>query len=156
MYDLRILLIWFALGFLLYLISVRPETQKTDNVRKPSGKFRASGDFTSDWGWQFSSSDQVLINRLRETSFVESFDQSKYKVADNPVGLIPSDVVENLGIFPLKVEGEFIVLAMLNPFDMHAVDLVREITGLKVKPIAIAQKDFKSIVNRNLESSDQA
>jgi hypothetical protein len=156
MYDLRILLIWFALGFLLYLISVRPEAQKTETSRKPSGKFRASGDFTTDWGWQFSSSDQVLIERLRETNFVESFDRKKFKVADSPVGLIPTDVVENLGIFPLKIEGEFVVLAMLNPFDINAVDLVREITGLKVKPVAIAQKDFTSIVNRNLESADQA
>jgi hypothetical protein len=156
MYDLRILLIWFALGFLLYLISVRPETEKMDELREPSGKIRVNGDFTTDWGLQFSSSDQVLIKRLKETNFVESFDRNKFKVADCPVDLIPFHVIENLGIFPLKIEGEFVVLAMLNPFDLKALDLVREITGLNVKPVAIAQKDFRSIVDRNLESVDQA
>ena len=153
MYDLRILLIWVSLGFLLYLITIRPEPLRD---QKKSGRDLKTQKSFSELDWLVSRSDHVLIERLNETRFVEGFNRTSYKPGDYPDGLIPDYIIQDLSILPLSADGEVLVLAMVDPFDLNAVDLVREMTGMIVKPVKIRKKDFKRLVTGDLETINRA
>jgi len=146
MYDLRILLIWFALGFLLYLITIKPEQARENGKQKSGRKPVAKIGFSSGLGWEPAGIDRDVVDRLREMSFVDAFDPVDYNPGNNAAKMIPRGLILSLGVIPLGLEGNILVLAMVDPFDLGAVDMIRDLTGREIRTVKIANRDFKSIV----------
>jgi hypothetical protein len=146
MYDLRILLIWFILGMLLYLIVIKPEKQeeqksKTAESDEVDASHRGLGLF-------MSKSDIEIVSRLRNFDFIEKYNPVLHSPGNRLWEVLPGNMIFDLGIFPLKMDNEELVLAMIDPFDMNTLDLVRELTGKRIKPVLITNRDFRSISNR--------
>lgn len=145
MYDLRILLIWLVLGFLLYLIAIKPERAVSE--KKPDENPCESDDIAGlDWKGPVTQSDHEVMSKLRSMRFINHIDMNVFKLADCPMGLLPGELILDLGVIPLRVENETLILAMIDPFDLNTIDIVRELTGHEVKPVIIAQKEFRQII----------
>jgi len=144
MYDLRILFVWMILGFVLYLIAIRPDkstakvkqrAKSRHNFRKDEFPFRIS----------ISSGDPVIERRLKEMNFLPRFD-IKSGTVRMAKGTLPTELIVSRGVFPVRVEGDVMVLAMVNPFDLKTIDEVRELTGREILPVEITAKDFGIVV----------
>lgn len=152
MYDLRILLVWLVLGFLLYLITIQPDKSESEIDENPDQKKREK--FTgSDLSKPEKKSDGFVIRRLRSLAFVEQFDLSKFELSSRPVGLLPGEIILDLEVIPLKVENDILILAMIDPFDLHAIETVRKLTGYKINPQSIAQSEFRKIIEETSVSN---
>jgi len=144
MYDLRILFVWMILGILLYLIAIRPEKSSERVERKK--KLRES--FQSDElprKMAGSSIDTVIENRLKEMSFLPRFD-ARSGAAGIARGTLPRELIVSRGVLPVRVEGDVMILAMVNPFDLKTIDEVRELTGRIILPVEITANDFGIVV----------
>ena len=152
MYDLRILMVWLVLGFLLYLIAIQPD--KSESEKRQKQNRNESGDVAgSDWNEPARKSDRVVAERLRSTRFIDHIDLSEFKLSSRPVGLLPGELILDLKVIPLRVENDILILAMIDPFDLRAIEIVRELTGYKIKPLIIAQREFRKIIQETSVSS---
>lgn len=53
--------------------------------------------------------------------------------------LLPREVLENLDVFPMRVEKGDLLLAMVDPLDVNAADLVQRRTGLNVRRCIVSR-----------------
>ena len=92
-----------------------------------------------------SSADTVIENRLKEMSFLPRFD-AKSGAAGIARGTLPRELIVSRGVLPVRVEGDVMILAMVNPFDLKTIDEVRELTGRIILPVEITANDFGIVV----------
>ena len=152
MYDLRILLVWLVLGFLLYLITIKPdrtESEIDENHDQTEREKNAGSDFYKP----ALESDRVVVKRLRSLSFIEQFDLNEFELSSRPVGLLSGETILDLKVIPLKVEKDILILAMIDPYDLQAIETVRKLTGLRVNPQIIAQSEFQKIIEETSVSN---
>ncbi|MCX7800013.1 MAG: ATPase, T2SS/T4P/T4SS family [Fimbriimonadales bacterium] len=56
------------------------------------------------------------------------------------VAKVPEHICRTYQVLPVEVRGDLLVLAMRNPYDLDAIDAVRNVTGMRVEPV-LAQED---------------
>ncbi len=72
--------------------------------------------------------------------------------ADTSVlSLIPYQLAKKYGVFPIKKERDALVLAMSDPRDVIAIDDIRNLTGINIKPVLCT----KSCISENIETHYQ-
>ncbi|MGH7391198.1 MAG: type IV-A pilus assembly ATPase PilB [Candidatus Rokuibacteriota bacterium] len=62
--------------------------------------------------------------------------------------LIPGDVARRYDLLPIKRDGDALTLAMADPVNVHAIDHVTFITGLRVLPVVAAQGAVREAIER--------
>ncbi len=62
--------------------------------------------------------------------------------------LIPGDVARRYDLLPIKREGDALTLAMADPVNVHAIDHVTFVTGLRVVPVVAAQGAIREAIER--------
>jgi type IV pilus assembly protein PilB len=70
-------------------------------------------------------------------------DLEKEKIDQEAVDLIPYDLAERHGVFPVRRSEGSLILAMSNPQDVIAMDEIRTQANLKVKPILCSKSSSK-------------
>ncbi|MFA6583423.1 MAG: ATPase, T2SS/T4P/T4SS family [Elusimicrobiaceae bacterium] len=63
--------------------------------------------------------------------------------------LIPFDKAGHLGIFPLRIEGKHLLLAMSNPLDIPTIEDVGIRTGYTIKPVLATKSQISALVRDN-------
>ena len=58
-----------------------------------------------------------------------------YDIPDEIIKLVPVDIAEKNWLIPVEKLGNFLMVAMADPFDTKAIKEVEEITGFKVRPL---------------------
>lgn len=144
MYDLRILLIWLILGFIFYLIVHKPIEAKTNEVE--SGEMILNDNFALPYPIPLKSEDTALANQLREMKFLPRIKPGEILSQGVAHNLLPDEMIISREVFPVKVECDRIMLAMVNPFDMETVDEIREILDREIEPVEISRKDFRFVI----------
>ncbi|MBX3112722.1 MAG: Flp pilus assembly complex ATPase component TadA [Fimbriimonadaceae bacterium] len=64
-------------------------------------------------------------------------------------GLVQGETCQRLGVLPVAVRGDLLVLAMVDPDDTAAVDEVRKEAGLRVQPVLADPERLAALVQRN-------
>lgn len=90
----------------------------------------------------------ALSNQL-EIEMVRLDDFSPDAVA---MGAIPRDLLLKYEAIPLKIEGDKLHVAMLDPFNLHALDDIKFATGKKLVVVSCTEGDFSSFVKEHLET----
>jgi hypothetical protein len=72
---------------------------------------------------------------------------SKHPFSEDVLGLIDGHTAKEKGVFPLKVEGRSLHLAITNPLDLETLDTVSFMTGMRVIPYLTTRR-FGSIISR--------
>ncbi|MDQ7056690.1 MAG: type II secretion system protein E, partial [Persephonella sp.] len=60
-------------------------------------------------------------------------DLSQYPPSREALRLVDKNMAKQFQILPFQIEGEKVLLAMSNPFDLNAIDIVQRRTGLQVE-----------------------
>jgi CheY-like chemotaxis protein len=85
----------------------------------------------------------------RQFGFKSVFNLVKYSFPEEVLKLVDSEKALEKGVFPLKVEGSTLYLAMVNPLDMENLDDLSFQTGLRIVPCVTTSGEIQEGVNKH-------
>ncbi len=87
---------------------------------------------------------KALAERLR-LPYVDLFAQ---EIAAAVVKLIKPDIAKKYNVMPASKDGGALIVAMSDPMDMEAIDEIRFITGLVIKPALATDSEIKDAIRK--------
>ncbi|MEA1912772.1 MAG: type IV-A pilus assembly ATPase PilB [candidate division WOR-3 bacterium] len=93
-------------------------------------------------------SEQELAKTLSQKFHVSSIDIKPENVDTNPIELIPSYMAQKFQIFPINRRGRKLILGMVNPADLEAIEAVEFKTGFKVEPLVVNYYTMKKLLEK--------
>src|SRR5712691_12163463 len=99
----------------------------------------------------FISEDQ-LAGFLSQQYGVPSITLSSVNVDLNVIQLLPAGIARRYDLLPIQREGDSLTVAMADPVNVHAIDHVTFITGLRVLPVVAAQGAIREAIEKYYES----
>jgi type IV pilus assembly protein PilB len=81
------------------------------------------------------------------------------EISPQVVHLLSEEVVRKYMVLPLKLEGNTLEAAMLNPQDLEALDEMKLLTGCEIKPLQTSEKQLVATIDKYFrveESTKQA
>ncbi|MEO0292929.1 MAG: type IV-A pilus assembly ATPase PilB [candidate division WOR-3 bacterium] len=113
--------------------------QKQKQVAKRLGAILIEEGFITD-----SELAKVLSLQFR----VPSIDIKPEDVDKSVISLINNDMAQRYQVFPIRRKGGRLVLGMVNPGDLEAIDAVEFKTGLKVEPVVVSYWKMNQLLNQ--------
>ncbi len=103
----------------------------------------------------FVTEDQIVNFFQSADSTIETVDLYSAKIDPNAVNLVPYDLTQKRGLIPIGVKDNTLICAMSNPFDIIAMDEIKQLTGFAVKPMVASRRAIMEAVKRdyNLDES---
>ncbi len=98
---------------------------------------------------------QVLCNHLS----LRTVDLTKVQYNPAAVQLLPESMARRFGAVPVSLLDNTLHLAMVNPLDTLACDLIQARTGMRIEPLVVTERDVRSTIDRfytNLNRSKPA
>ena len=74
----------------------------------------------------------------------------------NLVLLVPAELLREGQFYPLKRQGDTLILAMVDPLDFYAMDKVSRATGMRVEPAVATADEIKLAYNRSFNLASMA
>jgi type IV pilus assembly protein PilB len=93
-------------------------------------------------------SEGQLVAALATQIGLKFVDLSDYPVDGSAVSRVPDMVCRRHNALPIGYEDGRLVVAMADPANVFAVDDIRSMTGLEVKPVVATKSDVISAINR--------
>lgn len=78
---------------------------------------------------------------------------SRYKIDPNVIKLLPKKIAKRYQIMPISKMGNTLVVAMVDPLNIFAIDDIKAITGYNISPIITTDKDIKEALTQYYEES---
>jgi type IV pilus assembly protein PilB len=78
-----------------------------------------------------------------------------YPVDGTAVSMLPAPLCRRHGVLGVGFEGEALVLAMVNPANVLAIDDARAASGRAIKPLQVDERDLAAALDRYLRADDE-
>ena len=102
---------------------------------------------------------QILIDRglitpnilgeiLSKQLNIEYKKVSEIYISPDSINLIPENIIKDKKVFPIKKENDTLEVAILPPINPVILDDIKELTGLKIKPIIVTDNEFQRLLNQ--------
>ena len=91
-------------------------------------------------------SESELARTLSQKFRVPSVDIRPEDVDPKLIHLIPPDMAQRHQVFPVNRKGRKLILGMINPGDISAIDAVEFKTGFKVEPVVVTFHKMKQLL----------
>jgi type IV pilus assembly protein PilB len=98
--------------------------------------------------------EEALLKAASKVYSMPLSDLGKESIDPDIVHILPYEVAERHGVFPVRREEGVIVVAMSNPQDVIAMDEIRSHTNLKAKPILCSKSDIDRAINKYYKTDD--
>jgi type IV pilus assembly protein PilB len=85
---------------------------------------------------------------LGRASSVKYVDISKLKVEKEVLTLLPLPLAQKYSAVPVDLKEGELTVAMINPEDFDAVQLLRKETGLSIKPVLTSRDDLQTVLDQ--------
>jgi type IV pilus assembly protein PilB len=99
-------------------------------------------------------SEKAFAEFLSQTYNVPAVDLDELEADEHSIELIPPEVATKFQVVPIKREGRVLTVAMANPDNIFAIDDIKFITGLEVRPVVATETAIKRAIDRFYESAD--
>ena len=105
--------------------------------------------------------DQGLVSEAQYITARAASHNSKtvpltdYPVDGTAVSMLPAALCRRHGVLGVGFEGEVLVLAMVNPTNVLAIDDARTASGRPVKPLQVEERDLAAALDRYLRADDE-
>ena len=99
-------------------------------------------------------SEKAFSEFLSQQYQVPAVDLDELEAEEHSVELIPSEVATKFQVVPISREGRVLTLAMANPDNIFAIDDIKFITGLEVRPVVATETAIKRAIDRFYDSAD--
>jgi twitching motility protein PilT len=87
---------------------------------------------------------QVLSNHLG----LKTIDLTKVSYNAGAVQLLPESMARRFGVAPVSMLDNTLHLAMVNPLDTLACDLIQARTGMRIEPLIATERDVRTTIDR--------
>jgi len=79
---------------------------------------------------------------------MDSYDNlSEHKIDRQVANMLPEEVVRRLNMLPIRIEVDQLYTATIMPLNLPGMDEIRMLTGLRVKPIIVPEKDLDHAID---------
>ena len=92
--------------------------------------------------------EDTLLKFLSKQFRVPSISIEPQDADPEVVKLIPPDMANRYEVFPIRRKGRTLILGMVNPGDITAIDAIKFATGLEVEPVVIAHSKMKALLEK--------
>lgn len=89
--------------------------------------------------------EEDIVKALSKQTGLPVFDPHTYPIDPSLSQILPLDLVQTHKVIPLKIEGNILDLAMVDPLDMEAVDAIELYTDKEVNSIICTPTQFEQI-----------
>ncbi|HDI83197.1 MAG TPA: type IV-A pilus assembly ATPase PilB [candidate division WOR-3 bacterium] len=96
--------------------------------------------------------EKTLVNYLSKQYEVPGVALSEFPLDKDVLDMIPPEFAQKFNVIPLKREGKYLTVAMINPKDVFAIDAIRFRTGLDIKPVVACEKSIKKILEEHYKT----
>jgi hypothetical protein len=93
---------------------------------------------------------RVIAEKLR-TSYVNLFEP---EIPESVISIIKPDIAKKYHVVPAKRDRQTLTLAMSDPLDMDAIDAIRFITGLSVKPTLALESEIRDAIKKYYDGAE--
>jgi len=97
--------------------------------------------------------EDALLNFLSRLYGVPSVDLRNFEPDPNLTRLIPGDVATKFMALPVTRSGRRLVVAMVNPANIFAIDDIKFITGYEIEPHVATEVSLKKAIDRAYDSA---
>jgi type IV pilus assembly protein PilB len=87
---------------------------------------------------------RILSEKLR-IPYEDLFQET---IAEEVLALIKPEIAKKHGVVPARKDGRSLVLAMSDPLDIDAMDEVRFITGMSIKPVLAMESEIQDAIRK--------
>ena len=94
------------------------------------------------------ASEVTVAQAVAESMCLPFVDIANYDSDPSAALMLKTDLMERYAVLPLKVEDGELVLAMVDPANIFAIDDVRIVTGKEIRPVVVAQSDLFGAIAR--------
>jgi twitching motility protein PilT len=91
--------------------------------------------------------EEVLLEFLSRQLNITSINLNTLAVSPEVQRMVPLDRMQKLGVFPVKKEGNALLLGMTDPTDLDAVRELEFSLGMKIVPLALAESQWDYAMN---------
>src|SRR5437867_6041618 len=137
------------LGDLLVAGGLITRDQLAQALRKQKGSAEKLGSILVRM--HFINEDQ-LAGFLSQQYGVPSITLSSVNVESSVIQLLPGGIARRYDLLPIQRDGDSLTVAMADPVNVHAIDHVTFITGLRVLPVVAAQGAIREAIEKYYES----
>ncbi len=99
--------------------------------------------------------EDELTRMLAKQYHVAAVDLNRVVVDPKILRLIPGDVATKHLVLPLRRVGRTLTVAMANPSDAAAVDVLKFITRYEIEPVVVGEYTLKKHLEKYYESADE-
>lgn len=81
-------------------------------------------------------------------------DITSLNITEKEIESVKVETAKKYTVFPLKVEGNVVNLAMMDPTDLRVIDELQFIMGKRIKPSLALESEIKKAIRRHYEGED--
>lgn len=96
--------------------------------------------------------DEQIRGALREQMGVEIIRLEEFTIDSAALSAVPRELILKYEAIPTQADTDTIHVAMLDPFNLTAIDDIQFATGKRLVVVSCTESDFKSFVEEHLES----
>lgn len=93
--------------------------------------------------------EEKILRTLEQQLSIPYIELAEADIKQEAVTAIPLFLAERYNIIPIRKEGNHLVLAMNDPTNFYAIDDVRMVSGLDVKPVLAEEKEIAAAINNH-------
>jgi CheY-like chemotaxis protein len=134
-------------GEILVEAGVVSETQLNLALDKQRGSGQRLGQVLEEMG--IVTEKDVAVVLARQFGFKTVQNLAKYSFAEDLLALVDQETALKRSIFPLKLEGKSLYLAMVNPLDMETIDNLTFRSGLRILPCVTTPAEIQAAVQKH-------
>lgn len=99
-------------------------------------------------------SEMAFAEFMGQVYNVSAVDLDSAAPAKDVVDLIPAEVATKFQVVPVGRQGRVLTVAMANPDNIFAIDDIKFITGLEVRPVVATETSIRTTIDRVYDSAD--
>lgn len=122
-------------------------------VQKNDERQRHLGDILFELG--FATREQISV-ALASKLGIPYVSLEEFEVDQFPISLIPPDIALQYNILPLALINGTLILAMEDPFNWEALEVVRFNTKQNIEPVLSPARDITHVLNKLYSNFDEA
>lgn len=92
--------------------------------------------------------EQTLVEILSAKLDVASVNLQKTEVAGSVISILPEDICRLFKVIPMGLVGQKLQIAMVDPSDLKAIDIIRFKTGHEIEPFMATETDVLETIDR--------
>jgi type IV pilus assembly protein PilB len=96
---------------------------------------------------------EMLESKAQEEG-LNFVDLDRYQIDSGAINLVPERIVKNHTVIPVRKEGNMLYLAMPNPNNIQAIDDVRMVSRLDVRPVRAVPEAIEEAIRKHYGSGN--